>query len=105
MFSAFLTQVQFNHINTENLQAVNQRAYDAELADYRTCLTRVNTRIELRGQFNGLYDLIEISVGPEALETKALINKAREQLDRSYPALDPNIECPAPAPPTAIKTG
>lgn len=85
------------------MQAANSRAYDAEVADYRTCLTRVQTRLELRGQFLSLYSLIETAGNPVSDRTKTLLDEARQQLDANYPALNPDTECPLPAPPTPVK--
>lgn len=63
---------------------VQNRDADFEAQTERQCLSRVDSRTEIRGMFLTVFDVIEESAGPSTTLTAA-----RSRLDERYPELSP----------------
>lgn len=76
-----------------------QRAYDAQLSQYTSCVTKVGTRLDIRSVLFSMVDLSDLFPGNTSAEQYTSTRQAL--IDAKYPALDVATACgPQPSPPT-----
>lgn len=84
----------------DQLYVVQTDAYQLELAAFAECLARVENRDDLRGQFLGFYQLLEVAFEDNAT-VLGLVDQGRALLEEQSPSY-PSGTCPEnpPTPPT-----